>query len=239
VHDNLRRLWVPAESDGVIMRRSVLSGVLAAGLLALGSSASALTITLSEMSSNGTPASVLDATLEFTDLGGGVLQVDVTNDTVLGSGYDINEIYFNLDGATVTSLTSPASGWSLSFGGMVDGFGNFEVNLIDGTGGDASQITEGETQTFLLTYTGTLGAGILESNGPPNNKMVAAKFVEGPPDPECAGVVIPTEQCPQGELTEDSAFGASGSGAIVPEPATAWLLGLGIAGLLLSGRKRA
>ncbi|MGH7287712.1 MAG: PEP-CTERM sorting domain-containing protein [Myxococcota bacterium] len=230
------------------MRRSMSSGLLAAGLFAIGSSASALGITLSEMSSNGTPASVVDATLEFTDLGGGLLQLDVTNDTTSPNEYDISEIAFNLDGVTMLELDSPLSGWTLNGSAanvavapgaiMIDGFGNFEFHLVDGVGGDPDQIIPGETVTFIFTYTGTLAAGILEANSP-EGKMVAGKFVNGPPDPECAGVIVPTPQCPEGESTEDSAFGASGSGAVIPEPATAWLLGIGIAGLLLSGRRRA
>jgi hypothetical protein len=56
--------------------------------------------------------------------------------------------------------------------------------------------------------------------------------MNGPPDPECAGLTEPTEMCPEAADTEDSAFGT------VPEPLTAWLLAAGLAGLLAAGRKR-
>lgn len=226
-----------------------LRSILAASALFLfASSASAVTITLSEMSSDGTPSSALNATLTFTDLGSGQLQLDVTNPGA--SAFDINEVGFNLDGPLSLELDSPTSGWTLN-GALantsvapgsiqVDGamLGNYEFHLVDGVGPDPAQIVPGETQTFLFTYTGTLNAGILESNAA--GKMVIAKFVEGGPDPECALVDpnFPTTQCPQGFNTEDSAFGASGSASIVPEPFTSVLLLTGLAGLLVAGRRR-
>lgn len=60
----------------------------------------------------------------------------------------------------------------------------------------------------------------------------AAKFVGGPPDPECAAAAIRTARCPQGVATEDSGFGA------VPEPAVGWLValgGIGVAALRARG----
>jgi hypothetical protein len=205
------------------MRPHLLAPLLAASL-AFATPALAITITLSGASSDGTPASVLDATVVFTDLGGGQLQIDLTNDTQSPDEYDINELHFNLDGATVLSMT-PVTGWTLNTTPSgVDGFGSFEVHLTDGVGNSASQVLPGETQTFILTYSGTLGAGIVEANA--NGKTVASKFVEGPGEnalDECVDNV-----CPE----EDSAFGS------VPEPNLAWLLALGLGGLLAAGRRR-
>ena len=198
-------------------RRFATAALLAAAALSLGTVASALTVTLSEMSSDATDAGELDATLVFTDLGGGSLQLDVTNDTVAGTGFDINEIAFNLAGVTSLELDSPDTVWELNGNAAnvatapganhIAGFGNFEFQLVvDGNANSPAEIEEGETQTFLFTYTGMLAAGILEANG--SGKLVAGKFVQGPGD--------------------DSAFGASGDGAVVPEPSAALLMALGV-----------
>ena len=201
-------------------------GLALAAALTFATPALATTITLSGASSDGTPASVLDATVVFTDLGGGQLQIDLTNDTQSPDEYDMSELHFNLDGATVLSMT-PVTGWTLNTTPSgVDGFGTFEVHLTDGVGGDASQVVPGETQTFILQYSGTLGVDIVEANA--SGKTVAAKFVEGPGTNAIDECPPFTEACPD----EDSAFGS------VPEPHAAWLLLLGIGGLVAVGRKR-
>lgn len=169
------------------------------------------------------------------------LELKVTNTTSSPNTFDINFVALNLDGASVTSIVSvgsPNSGWTLGGPGSVDGFGSFEVHLTDGTGPGATDISPGETKAFVLAYSRTLAAGILKANS--MGKMVAAKFLRGGPDPECAGVDPnnPTQQCPQGSITEDSAFGASGSANIVPEPFTSVLLLTGLAGLVVAGRRR-
>jgi hypothetical protein len=206
------------------MRPHPFGLLLVAAALAAASPALALTITLSGSSSDGTLASVLDAEVTFTDLGSGQLQIDLKNTTQPGDEYDINELHFNLDGATVLSMT-PVTGWTLSTTvSGVDGFGSFEVHLTDGVGNSTSQVVPGETQTFILTYSGTLGAGIVEAND--ESKTVAAKFVEGP------GENALDECTPDGCPDEDSAFGS------VPEPHIAWLVALGLGGLLVVGRGR-
>jgi hypothetical protein len=206
------------------MQPHLFGPLLAAALAFATTPALAITITLSGSSSDGTPASVLDAEVTFTDLGGGQLQIDLENTTQPGDEYDINELHFNLDGATVLSMT-PVTGWTLNTTASgVDGFGSFEVHLTDGVGGDASQVVPGETQTFILTYSGTLGAGIVEAND--QGKTVAAKFVEGPGENAIDECPPFTDACPD----EDSAFGS------VPEPHVAWILALGLGGLLAVGR---
>jgi hypothetical protein len=169
------------------------------------------------------------------------LELKVTNTTSSPNTFDINFVALNLDGASVTSIVSvgsPNSGWTLGGPGSVDGFGSVEVHLTDGTGPGATDISPGETKAFVLAYSRTLAAGILKANS--MGKVAAAKFLRGGPDPECAGVDPnnPTQQCPQGSITEDSAFGASGSANIVPEPFTSVLLLTGLAGLVVAGRRR-
>ena len=56
------------------------------------SSAWATTITLSDASSDATPASVLDATFEFNVLGFDTLELVVTNDTTAPDEFNINEL---------------------------------------------------------------------------------------------------------------------------------------------------
>jgi hypothetical protein len=222
--------------------RSRLSGpLLAALLLGLASPALASTIvTLSSVSSDATDPSLLDAEFEFS-VAGSTLTLTVTN---TGSDFNISEIYFNASGLvtslSLTSATHSAQGdvsaaWlPIELGSMPDGFGAFDFGLTDGVGENNPNIIEpGEDIVFVFAITGSGGytdADFIVGNE--NGYTAAAKFMNGPPDPECAGLTEPTEMCPEAADTEDSAFGT------VPEPLTAWLLAAGLAGLLAAGRKR-
>lgn len=215
------------------------SWVVVFAALLFASHAAATTITLSTVSSDGTPASQLDATLEFSVTGATELTLTVTN---TGSDFNINEIYFNaesnvtglsLDSATHSVEGDVATEWgSVLTNTAVDGFGSFDFGLADGVGEtDPSVIEPGEDVVFVFTISGT-GPFAMDDFKVANGSgfEAAAKFVNGPPDPECADAVIPTEKCPEGVNTEDSAFGA------VPEPLVGWLVALGLAGVVASRR---
>jgi len=198
--------------------------LLACLILVLGSSASAATIYLSSVSSDETPAGVLDATFELSVLGGDTLELVVTNDTTAPNAFNINEVFFG-SSASVTSLTlltATHSDAGAGIGGdvtaewlpvyssvMADGFGTFDHGLIGTVGETAPEVIgPGESITFLLDITGACAgsytctaADFVAPNG--SGYTAAAKFVNGPGD--------------------DSAFGA------VPEPSTALMVGLGLA----------
>jgi hypothetical protein len=208
--------------------------VLAAG------SASAVSIgevevILSDMSSEteegGTPAGLLDA-LVTVELSGTDILITVDNNTSGGPGagnYDISEVWLNLTGETISSV-SPAgagngantTGWDLLAPPttMVDGFGTFTAGFS--VHGNVSQnpdlILAGQQNYMLLVgcADGDCSDAMLEDNA--MGKAVVAKFINGGDaygDPN------------------DSAFGASP----VPEPGTAALLGLGLIGLVAAGRR--
>lgn len=219
--------------------RPHLFGPLFAAALAFATPALATTISLSSVSSDATPASQLDADFDFS-VSGSTLTLTVTN---TGSAFNINGIYFNGSGLvsslSLTSATHSApldvtAAWSpVEPNSNADGFGSFDFALTDGTGqNNPNIINPGESIVFVFAITGSGGysdADFIVANG--KGYEAAAKFVNGPPDPECAGVTEPTEMCPEGADTEDSAFGA------VPEPAVAWLLAAGLSGLLAAGRR--
>ena len=203
--------------------------------LSIASTASASTITLSGVSSDATPASTLNATLEFNVLGGATLELIATNLTTAPDLFNISELFWNassnVDGLTLTAATHSVindvfDDWdSVATGMGADGFGNFGFSLMDGVGeGNPSLIGPQESITFLMTILGTCAgtlsctmADFIVANG--SGYIGAAKFVNGPDDPEAPGF-------------EDSAFGAT----VVPEPTSALLIGLGLAAL--SGRRR-
>ena len=111
-------------------------------------------------------------------------------------------------------------GWTLGFDAMINGYGDFDVSLIDGQGQSPEQIFPGTAKTFelLLDGTGSLTdldlahfTNLTSGIGNPN-VTVAAKFVDS---------------------NNESGFGASLG---IPEPATLALLALG--GLLMVKRRR-
>jgi hypothetical protein len=108
---------------------------------------------------------------------------------------------------------------------IVDGFGSFRFGLTDGVGGTNVNLI-GPTESVLFTFSVSGSASgdldFIVENG--TGKVIAAKFVNGPIDPESPG-------------NEDSAFGAS-SGAPIPEPGTLSLLGLGLAAIGTQRRSR-
>ncbi len=198
--------------------------------------AHAALVTLSTHSSNGGSSppdpSLLDATLDFSVVGN-ILTLNVHNLTP-ESGSDpalkINEIYFsateNVTDLALYSVTDPIAGevynqWKKSDfvenGFLVDGFGLFDVAVIDGVGNRPHVIDPGETLVFKFTIDGTGSYSDTDfttewsSDGEP--MLAAAKFYDG------------------GDI---GGYGATN----VPEPATICLLSIGAFGLLRSRRSK-
>ena len=196
--------------------------------------ASASVIILSKISSDSTPASVLDATLDFAITGADELTLSVTNDTTAPDEYNINFIYFNatsnvssltLDSATSSIDGDITSGWRLGTGVKADGFGTFDFELADGVGISPHTIQPAETVGFVFSIFGE-GPFTAEnftselSTLPPGDTptIAAAKFVSGPDD--------------------DSAYG-SAYGGTVPEPGTLGMIAAALVGLALRNKRRA
>jgi len=233
---------------------------LAGSLLFLSAPAQALpdTYDLSEMTSEqdeidgmacagvtdcGTPAGVLEAFVTVA-LDGDNLKITVENDTSGGAGagnYDISEIWLNIAGVTVDSISplgmgalATSVGFDLVSGPtMVDGFGDFSVGIV--VHGDVNQNPDLITPTEVAVITlgcsdigGCAAATLVDTS---QFKQVAVKFING-------GAVYDesVENDPFGS-NNDSAFGASGSGGLVPEPSTLGLALAGLAGLALIGRR--
>ena len=246
------------------MRRSVaLVALCLAASLGLAGTASASpvsSLTLSDLSSeengsscepncNNIPlASQLDATLTFSVVdNAGDLDVTLTlsNDT---PDFKINEVYFNLSG--ISSLTAVnLNGWNFfadacppgspttgiapcnDMGGSstkADGFGIYDVALKTNGGNALNPL---DSIAFTVTVLG--GAGTMaeafttelsrQSEAGGNILgLAAAKFIEGP-----------QVMCPDAENICDSGFGM-----VVPEPATAAMVTLGLVGLGYAGRRR-
>ncbi len=174
-------------------------------------------------------AEQLDALFDFSVFDS-TLALTVTNLTPEIVGVDpelkISELYFNTS-ANVTALTldsaihstkgSITNKWPLTFDQdniHVNGFGLYDVSLIDGQGNQPHVIGPGENIVFTMTINNGIGS-FLDSDFIQLSLQVdghtitaaAAKFYNGSP--------------------EMSAYGAS-----IPEPGTICLLGFGVLGLI-------
>ena len=213
---------------GLRLRLPALAGVILGGMVSSG--AGATTVACCDVSSDATPASQLDITFDFSVVGT-TLTVTVTNDDGGGFGFNVTEIYFNgsanVTSVSFTSATHSVAGdvtaaWApLESGPSPDGFGVFDFGLTDGVGETNVNIIEpGESIAFVFTVNaGLADADFIVAQG--EGYLVAAKFTNGPEDPES-----PED--------EDSAFGAS-----TPEPGMLGLFAVGLAGLGLAARRRA
>jgi hypothetical protein len=190
---------------------------------------------LSEISSDSTPASQLDASVSF-DVVGTTLIIGVTNLTSDPAAFNISEIYFN-SSAAVTDLTftdGPGScpggncRWDIFSKGSstrAAGFGAFDWAIISNDVAKGA-IGPSDTSTFEFDISGTGPFHMSEfgtelSSIPPGKypSLVAIKFVQ------CSG-----QDCIE---SDDSAFGAA-----IPEPGTASLVLVGLVGLAITGRKQ-
>jgi hypothetical protein len=162
-----------------------------------------------------------------TSPGGDELRIVLHNPSAGEGGdalFNVNEIYFNaasgVTALTLLSATHSVNGdvfaaWQpVETAAAADGFGIFDYALTDGVGEMNPAIAmPGQSVTFLFDIAGTGPFDMndfIEANA--MGYTAAAKFVNGPDDPEDPGM-------------EDSAFGA------VPEPGTALLLSLGLVAL--------
>lgn len=226
--------WVAAR-EGRVVRKLWRLGASLVLVVLFGTTASATTIQLSELSSDATPASQLSALLEL-NVSGNTLTVIVTNQTTSPNTFNINEIYFNASddilGLNLTGATGQFDGnnkkaWTLVTAVGADSFGTFDFGLLDGVDSQPSTIFPGEFQTFNLHISCAASATCdmsdfgteLSTLGPGSNRVLAAmNFVSGPGG--------------------DSAYGASGASA-TPEPHSAILFGVGALVVGVALRKKA
>lgn len=212
-----------------------LAGAASAAMLGLAGAAPAATISLSDSSTDSTPADLLAATLEFDVsgiAGSQMLTLTLTNDTAVDAGFDVNRVFFNASsevaGLVLQTAVHSEHGevgavWELGTATKAGGFGTFGFSLMGGVGGrNPNLIGPGESIvfSFAIAAAGPIDEAdfVLERSdrdpkgtGTAHTKLgalAAAKFVNGPGG--------------------DSAFGAT---LVLPEPGIGALLATFVAGL--------
>jgi len=192
--------------------------------IGLSQAQAALVYTFSDLSSDSTPASDLDATLTFTVTSEGsaslndLLTLTLDNQTTAPNAFNINELYFNFNGSHAgfniesdpfTTTLTHGNGTSTT---AANGFGSFDIKL------DGFSLASGGSAIWTIDL-GLTGVTNSDFNAlsliPPGDvqTFAALKFVMGPGD--------------------DSAFGA-----VVPVPAAVWLFGSGLIGLIGVARRK-
>jgi len=192
-------------------------------------------------SDNDAPLSNFDAAVEYTLSGTTLTMTFFNNTTDENDGYTLSVFGFNVsdDVADIDLILDPPpndpnndadlfSGISLSEGwnGGQGGFGAFDWRLDFGQGNNGLTVPPGEaTLQFAITADAgaTLDIGDFFSHGT-NSYSDATAIIHF-----TRGDIIPGET--EGD---DSAWVIPGGNSVVPEPATAALMGLGVA--LLASR---
>jgi hypothetical protein len=137
---------------------------------------------------------------------------------------------------TPTLVGPPPPGATPIGSGQVDGFGNFNLTIDNSDGAFSSA----QTGSFTLTNnsgTWASDADVLTNISTQYPYLAAAHIFVFTFDAQGNLTSINPEGRP-GALTTGFAANGPPSGGLVPVPPTAWLLGSGLLGLLLLGRRR-
>jgi hypothetical protein len=217
------------------MARKVLVALVVAGLLGacllfgVTPAAGSVILTLSQTSSDSTPADYLSATLQF-DVSGDTLTLTAANLTTVPHAYYLNNIFFNAtDGVTGLDLVG-SCGWTLDFAEdrqQAAPFGTFDVALLGGVGNSPYEVAPGESLAFTMRILGSGPFSVQDFTselsytwGGQIASLAAAKFIRGPGDDSARGNAFPGT-------------------AEVPEPTALGFLGGGLLGMWLMRRGRA
>ncbi len=222
-----------------LSRIAILGIVLLSLAFASAAQAVPILLTLSDVSNNegefdGVDATELNATALLTVFGT-TLTIEFSNstDTLSSQPMDISAFVFNFSSAisslTLTSAPSTDAGWA-QVASTVGGFGSFDDgakanpdSVSNEVGLNPDLVMAGETGIFVYSF---VCGGVCDETDfivptDPQGFTFAAKFING------------------GGLDGDSAWGGTmGSGVPIPEPGTATLIMLGLAGLGVVGRRQ-
>jgi hypothetical protein len=217
------------------MFRKYAPAIAAAAIaLSFSQGAAALTVTYNLNISNTTPqfpSGFTWATVKLEDIVGGI-QFTVTPAGANpyytpGVNFGISEFAFMVRGTdpAAASFSLPV-GWTVGYGGSADGFGKFDVNLAGG-GDRESPLVFSITGANINNYCLVGVAGCLQDEKSSKGLYFAA-HIAGFSDALGTGSFWVATDKPVDEYTPP-----------VPLPATVWLLGSALLGLVGVGRRRA